>query len=234
MKRKRRASRASGPRALERGREGCDRPRQRHRLRDEERAELDAAEACRAQVVEHVVERVLPRVQVEHELPLRVPGRVSEERPAVARVVDRSEDGRRGHRAGREVVVQVADLDRCAVAEPPSRLVRHLRRRVDAAVAEAPLEQEVAEAAVAAGEVEHLVARLEPGAESDDQVRAVGEVGASVGVRTVGPRIGLPRVLLALAHNASSRSGCLRTNRAIPRACQSVCRDRNRLSMTAA
>ena len=49
-----------------------------------------------------------------------------------------------------------------------------------------------------------------------------------MGVRVLplGPLLRLADVLVLLAHRASRRSGCLRTNRAIPRACQSVCRER--------
>src|SRR5262249_58012291 len=108
-------------------------------------------------------------------------------------------------------------------------------RRVDTAIAQSASEQRLAEAAVSAGEIEDVVARLELPPERDDQVRAVGEVRADVGVRPLGPVGRLPCVLVLLGgHSASRRSGCFRTKRAIPRACQSVCRERNRWSITAA
>ena len=95
--------------------------------------------------------------------------------------------------------------------------------------------QRLAEAAVAAREVEHLVARLEVRPERHDQLSAMRQVCRDIGVGALRPVGRLARVLAALVrHNASRRSGCLRTNRAIPRACQSVCRERNRWSITAA
>ena len=223
MKRARSASRASGPlpsSALAAASTGLG---QRDGLGDEERAQLDRREPCGAQVGEHVVDAVLPWVQVEHELRGRVLVRVGEEGAAVARVVDRAEDRRRGDRARRDVVVEVALVDGSGFTESRARRADHLRGRVDPAIAEAAREQRLTQAAVPAGEVEHLVAGREGRPERDDQVGAMGEVRRDVRVGALRPVRRLARVLTALvAHSARSRSGCLRTKRAIPRACQSV------------
>ena len=154
---------------------------------------------------------------------------VLEERAPVPRVVDRAEDGRRRDRLRRHVLVQVAEVDLGSAAEPASRRVDHLGGGVDAAVAKAAREQRVAEAAVAAGEVEHLVSGPERRPNRRDQLGAVREIGADVRVGAVRPVLRLARVLVAkVTHKARSRSGCLRTKRAIPRACQRVWRERNR------
>ncbi len=97
-------------------------------------------EAGGAQVAEHVVEPVLTRIQVEDELLLGEGRDVPEERSPVLRVVDRAEDRRRRDWGWRHVLVQVAELDRSAIAEPPLGRLDHLRRGVDAAVAKAARE----------------------------------------------------------------------------------------------
>ena len=71
-------------------------------LREEERVQLDVREARRLQVGDDVLDAVLPRVEVEDELPLRVAGDVAEERAAVARVVDGAKAGRAGDGRGRQ------------------------------------------------------------------------------------------------------------------------------------
>ena len=190
-------------------------------------------EAGCAQVVEHVVEPVLARVQVEDELLLGEGCDVLEERAPVARVVDRAEDRRRGDGRRRDVVVQVAELDRSAIAESCLAASTISGGRVDSAVAKATREQQLSEAAVAAGEVEYLVARHELGPSADDEIGAVREV-ASPRRRRRAPSSPPPARVLVVLHSASRRSGCLRTKRAIPRACQSVCRERNLRSITAA
>ena len=102
-------------------------------------------------------------------------------------------------------------------------------------VPEPARDQRLAEAAIAAGEIEHLVAGFEVRPERHDQIGAMREVRRDIGIGALRPIGRLARVLAALVrHSASKRSGCLRTNRAIPRACQSVCRERKRWSITAA
>ena len=88
----------------------------------------------------------------------------------------------------------------------------------------------IAEAAVAAREVEDNVAGDEPRAERDDELGAVREIGVRVRVGRLRPALGL-RVVLLGAQNARSRSGCLRTKRRSPLQCQSVRRSRNRRSL---
>ena len=139
-----------------------------------------------------------------------------------SRVVDRAEDGRRGHRRRRRIVVQVARLDGRALSEAPAGRVDHRRLGVDAAVAKTAVDEERAEAAVPAGEVEHLVAVRERGAERHDQLRAMREICSRVGVLGVGPAGRLVRVLVGLAHNRASVSGWARTKRPMLRACHSV------------
>ena len=158
-----------------------------------------------------------------------------EERNAVARVVDRAEHRRRGHALGRRVVVEVALGDDRPVAEPTTCRIDHLRCRVDAPVPKPASDKGLPQAAVTAGEIQHLVAGRERSPERDDQLRSVVEVGADVRIGLLRPVPGPTSVLVVLRrHSASSRSGCLRTKRAIPRACQSVCRERKRRSITAA
>ena len=221
--------------ALERLR-GCeDRPWQRHGLRDEERSQLDRREAGCPEILDDVVDAVLPRVEVEDHLLVRVLSRAAEEHRAITRVVDGAEDGRRRDRARRLVVVEVADVDFGAAGESHARGLHHLLREVDASVAEPAREQRLSQPAVAAREIEHLVPRFQPRSERRDQRGAMGEIRGDVRVRVFRPVRRLPRVLVLLrAHSASRRSGCLRTKRAIPRACHSVWRDRNRSSITAA
>ncbi len=180
----------------------------------------------------NVVEPVQARVQVEDEL-LRERRDVPEERAPVPRVVDRAEDGRRGDGRGRDVLVQVACFDDGAIAESALRRLDHLRGRVDSAVAKAARDQQRPEASVPAGEVEHLIPRHELGPEADDELGTMREIGCRVSVRALRPVLRLPRVLVVL-HRASRRSGCLRTKRAIPRACQRVWREMNPRSITAA
>ena len=165
------------------------------------------------------------------------PAHVREERGAVARVVDRAKDGRRRDRLRRRVVVEVAELDRRARsragARPPSTISgvestpRYRSPRASSALPEA---------AVAAGEVEHLVARRRGAARARRSARRGARGTPSTSAYcALRPVRRLARVLRRLVrHSASRRSGCLRTNRAIPRACQSVWRERNRRSMTAA
>ncbi len=195
-------------------------------LRDEERPQLDAREARAEELRHDVVHPVLARVEVEHELALREPRHPREERATVARVVDRPEDRGGRDRPGRLVEVQVALCDRGRVAEPPPRGLDHRRLCVDSGVAQSALEEERPEPAVAAGEVEHLVARVERDAERRDQLGAVREVGARVRVLGIRPIGGLARVLVGLApgraHSRASVSGCSRTKRAMLRACQTV------------
>ena len=174
-----------------------------------------------------VVHPVLARVEVEHELALREPRHPCEERATVARVVDRPEDRGRRDRPGGLVEVQVVALcDRGRVAEPTPRGLDHRRLCVDSGVAQSTLEEERPEPAVAAGEVEHLVARVERDAERRDQLGAVREVGPRVRVLGIRPIGGLARVLVGLApgraHSRASVSGCSRTKRAMLRACQTV------------
>ena len=118
-----------------------------------------------------------------------------------------------------------------AVAEPAPGRLDHRLARVDAAVVHAEPEQVLAEAAVAAREVEDDVARREPRPERDDELGAVSEVGVRVRVGRLGPALRLRVVLLRAAHSARSRSGCLRTKRRIPPQCQSVRRSRKRRSL---
>ena len=195
-------------------------------LRDEERPQLDAREARAEELGHDVVHPVLARVEVEHELALREPRHPCEERATVARVVDRPEDRGGRDRPGRLVEVQVALCDRGRVAEPAPRGLDHRRLCVDSGVAQSALEEERPEPAVAAGEVEHLVARVERDAERRDQLGAVREVGPRVRVLGIRPIGGLARVLVGLApgraHSRASVSGCSRTKRAMLRACQTV------------
>src|SRR5262249_33230273 len=149
-------------------------------LRDEERSQLHAWQARRVEIRDDCGELVLARVQVEDELLLGETGHVAEERAAVTRVVDGAKEGRRRDRLRRRVRVQVAELDRRTSAEASPRLVHHLGGRVDSAIAEATSEQPLAEASVAAGKVEHLVSRLEPRPELDDEIGTMVEVGVRV------------------------------------------------------
>ena len=215
-----------GPRPLG-GLQQADRgARQPAGLRDEERPQLDAHEARAEELGHDVVHPVLARVEVEHELALREPRHPCEERATVARVVDRPEDRGGRDRPGRLVEVQVALCDRGRVAEPAPRGLDHRRLCVDSGVAQSALEEERPEPAVAAGEVEHLVARVERDAERRDQLGAVREVGPRVRVLGIRPIGGLARVLVGLApgraHSRASVSGCSRTKRAMLRACQTV------------
>ena len=88
----------------------------------------------------------------------------------------------------------------------------------------------------ATSEIEHVVPARQRAAERRDQFGAVVEVGGGVRVRGVRPARGLLRVLAGLrllgAHRRPRASGCLRTKRAMPRACQRVWRDANRRSIT--
>ena len=97
--------------------------------------------------------------------------------------------------SGRHVVVEIALLDGRTRAETPPRFLDHLGRDVHAAVAEASREEQLPEAAVAAGEIEDLVAGLERGAERADQIRPVLEVRRRVRVLPPGPVLCLARVL---------------------------------------
>src|SRR5438270_1201912 len=203
----------------------------RARLRDEEGPQLEPVEAGRAEVVPHLAQVVLTRVQVEDELLLGVARDAPEELAAVAGVVDRAETGRGRNRLGRLELVQVAELDPRAAR---SRRAHHRLARVDAEVLERP--QESREPGVAAREVEDAVAGDEVRAERDDQFGAVAEVRRRVRVLLLAPPLGGARVLGARVphRRASRRSGCLRRKRAIARACQIVWRVRNRRSITAA
>src|SRR4029078_6942718 len=102
-------------------------------------------------------------------------------------------------------------------------------------VRERESEQMLPEATVATGEVEHLVSRAQRSTERRDQLGAVVEVGARVRVVGVRPVLVLARVLVFLGrHSRASVSGCLRTKRAMLRACQRELRETNRLSVTCA
>src|SRR5581483_4859664 len=83
------------PAPLERDRGAAKRRRQRCPLRDEERPQGQPLEAGLAQLAPHVLQAVLPRVEIEDELLRRVEPRTLEERTAVAGVVDRAETERR-------------------------------------------------------------------------------------------------------------------------------------------
>ncbi len=217
------------PRAFERLRRRQHRAGQRHRLRNEERLHHDGAEARGMEVGDHIVDAVLAWVEIEDELALRERAHVLEEPAAVPRVVDRAEDGRRRDRMRRHVVVEVAEIDIGSSAESPARRVDHLRGGVDTPVGQAASDESVPEPAVAAGEVEHDIAGHQARAERGDQLGSVLEVGRDVGVGALRPVRRLACVLPALVgHSARSRSGCLRTKRAMPRACQSVWRERKR------
>jgi hypothetical protein len=157
----------------------------------------------------NVLDPVLARVEVEHDLLGRVARDVTEESAAIARVVQGTEEGRRGDRAVWREVVQVGVDDRPALHR---RLLDHPWIGVHADVLES--RQEVRQPAVAAGEVDQPVAVLERRAERADQLGAVAEVRDRVGVLAIGPRLDGQR--------AKSRSGCLRTNRMIERQCQMV------------
>ena len=102
------------------------------------------------------------------------------------------------------------------------------------------LEEKRAEAAVAAREVEHLVALFQARPERDDDVGAPcrGSCAESA-YSLVGPARRLAAVLVELAGSAvtarAAVSGMLADEAEPCRAqCQSVCRERKRLSITAA
>ncbi len=173
----------------------------------------------------------------KHELP---PGEVpdaGEERRPVVDVVEGAEERRRGHRlVGREGV-EVADVEAHRRPEPIAGGGDHLGRQVDAVVAKAPSQEVGREPAVTGREVEHDVARSERRAEPVDHPGAMSQVGTCVGVLVIRPAARRPGVLgvLLLVHRPPTRiSGCRRTKRAMLRACHSVWRERNRLSITAA
>ncbi len=130
------------------------RPRKSVGLRNEERSNGEPVEARGAQVGANLREPVLARVQVEDELRLGVAGDPREQRAPVPGVVDRPEDRRRLHRLLRLEVVQIRLHDVTAASTCGGD---HLRARVDAEVA--ILRQEVAEAAVAAREIDDGIAR---------------------------------------------------------------------------
>jgi hypothetical protein len=153
---------------------------------------------------------------------------VPEENGAVARVVDGTEAGRCDHGLGWLVVVQVAQDD---VAPSPLGGTHHLGAGVDTAVVESL--EVIAKPAVAAGKIEHRVARLERRSERDDQLGAVGEVGVRVRIRILRPTLGLRAVLGSCHRSANSRSGCLRRNRSIACRCQRLRRVKKCLSITA-
>src|SRR5512145_186072 len=113
-----------------------------------------------------------------------------EERETVARVVDRAKDGRRGNRGRWNVLVEVADLDRCSPAEATRGLGHHLGRRVDSAITEAARHEKLPEAGIAAGEIEYLVAGLECRPERCDEVCPMREIRGGVGVRLLRPLAG--------------------------------------------
>ena len=224
--------------ALERTERADRRPRQPLRLRDEERPQRDAGEAGRPQLGDDLLDRVLPRIEVEDELALGEPRDAPEERRAVVGVVDRPEHGRGGDGPlGRERV-QVALDELRPRAEATLRRLDHRRLGVDAEVAQAAPDQVLTEPAVAAGEVEDLVPRRERDPERRHELRPVGQVGGAVGVLGVRPPGRLAGVLVGLrvplAHTRRRVSGCRRTKRAMLRACQSVCRERKRRSLTCA
>ena len=142
----------------------------------------------RAEIGEDVVERVLARVQVEDELLPRVGRGVLEERAAVARVVDRAKDGRRGDRVRRDVVVQIADVERRQLAEAPRARGDHLRGRGRHRDSEARAR------AVARRDRRRRRRDRAPrrrararGPSVDDELGPVLEIGGGVGVRVLGP-----------------------------------------------
>ena len=145
VKRTRSARRASGPGALERLGERRGEPRERDRLRDEERPEETPPEPRGAEVRDHLVERYWRGFRSKTSFFSVNAATWREERATVARVVDRAEDRRRRDRRSGDVVVEVAELDLRTPAEATRGCVDHLRRRVDAAVAEAAREQELPE-----------------------------------------------------------------------------------------
>ena len=67
----------------------------------------DLIEACRAHLGAHILDAILPRVQIEDELPLGVFRHATEEGDAILRVVDRAEAGRGRNRLGRLELVDV-------------------------------------------------------------------------------------------------------------------------------
>ena len=223
------------PRALEAFQQRDADARQTPCLRHEERAQDDPREAGLAQLREDLADCVLPRIEVEHELPLGEACNAGEERRPVVGVVDGAEQGRRRDRLRWRVGVEVALLDHRPGAEARARGLHHRRLGVDAAVAQPAREQMLAEAPVATREIEHLVARVELDSERGDQVGPVVQIRAAVGVLRVRPSGGLAGVLTGflgvVAHRRASVSGCLRTKRPMLRACQSVWRDRNRRSV---
>ena len=210
---------------IERTRHGS---RQRDVLRREERTQLQSIEPCRAQVGADVLDAVLPRIQVEDELPLGVPGDAAEEGGAVVRVVDRAEARGSRDRLGRLVVVEVAEHD---VAAAPFAGLDHLRARIDAQVANS--RQVVGGAAVAAGEIEHSVAGLERRAEAENELSAVSEIGRRVCICDLRPALRLCVVFPPGHRSAKRRSGCLRRKRSIACRCQRFRRVKKCLSITA-
>ena len=98
-------------------------------LRREERTQLQSIEARRTQIGAHILDAVLPRIQVEDELPLGVPGDAAEEGCAVVRVVDSAEARGGRDRLGRLIVVEVAKHD---VAAATFSGLHHLRARIEA------------------------------------------------------------------------------------------------------
>src|SRR6266550_6266820 len=125
-------------------------------LRREERTQLQLIEACRAHVGAHIVDAELPRVQVEDELPLGVPGNAAKEGDAVIGVIDRAEAGGSRDRLRRFVIVEVAERD---VASAPLCGLDHLRARIQTYVTHT--RQVVGGRRVATGEIEHGVAAFE-------------------------------------------------------------------------
>src|SRR5581483_8345135 len=125
----------------------------------EEGPHVHPLEAGGRQVVPHLGERVLARVEVEDELLLAVGGDMSQEGAAIAGVVDGAEAGRRRDGSRRNEVVQVArlDLDLRASSRAAPGSLDHRAGEVDADVAEAARKEWPREARVAAGEVEDHV-----------------------------------------------------------------------------
>ena len=194
-------------------RSSCDDEANRHvrqvlRLGHEERPHHDASESGPLELGDDLVDPVLARVEVEHELLLRERAGTREERRTVARVVDRAEHRGRSDRRGRDVRVELPHLDVGGVAELRGGRLDHRRLGVDAAVAKAAREEVRPEPAVPARQVEHLVARLERDTERRDELRAVREIRVRRGVLLLRPAGRLARVLPRLvAHRRPSVSG---------------------------
>src|SRR5262249_11806890 len=118
-------------RPLQRMQRRLGKSRKREALRRKERPQVEPVEARSVEIGTNVLDAILPRVQVEDELLVRVTGDQPEEGLPIARVVDRAEARRRGDRLGRLVLVEIGQDN---VTAAPTRRLDLLRARVDAAV----------------------------------------------------------------------------------------------------